>query len=120
VDLLLAEAAGLHRARGRGEVAGPGVARRPQPGPDVDGGDAGRGDRARGQHDVQVAVAVGVDALDVQDAARGLGARRAVAGHDTRSGGPSGTGAAGIPNAASAASSFTARGAGAPRAARRC
>ena len=78
LDLALAVRALVDRARRADPVARAGQGRGPQVAPDVDHRDARPGDRvARDDHEVRVAVAVGIDALDVDDAA---GRGRAVAG----------------------------------------
>jgi hypothetical protein len=85
MDLVLAVRARLDGAGGGDFVAWAGQRVRAEAGADVDGGEAGEGD-ALGvlDHEVGVAVAVGVYALNVDDAAYGFAAggvaRRAVRG----------------------------------------
>jgi hypothetical protein len=72
LDLTLAERAPMHRARRAQCIAGVGQGPRAQVGSDVDHRDPGARDRLVAEQDeVGVAVAVGVDALDVGDLTRG-------------------------------------------------
>ena len=77
MDLSLPVGPGFQRAGGAGLVADVGIAGRPQVARDVDRRHPGEGERAGGDDHVQVAVAVGIDALDVDD----LAAHRLAAGH---------------------------------------
>ena len=80
MDLRLADRPALHGPGGAHLVADARIARRAQGGRDVHGGQPGQGDVARGEDHVEVAVAVGVDRLDVDHPAADAAAARDAGG----------------------------------------
>src|SRR5919107_5211991 len=71
MDLALAVASDLHRACRAQAIAHARHGLWPESYADVDHGDAGRGyRRARGEHEMGVAIAIGIDSLHVDDPAR--------------------------------------------------
>jgi hypothetical protein len=72
VYLTLPVAPDLHRAGGAQAVTDAWQRSWPKPPPHVDGGDAGRGYRGgRREHEMGIAIAIGIHSLDVDDAAAG-------------------------------------------------